>query len=264
MSLFRTVFLAFFLSSTALSAPPPTSPKQLVNDNAIVVNATICEHLSALVKDINLVEAACLASNLTVNTRGAGSINNNTATVGNATTATNATNAAAVVNATIVADVNAFITVMSGCNSVSVDLEKTLSDILNNVVSLTKDVVGHVLVPTLVTIDGLLKNFLVSLNNVEKCTDAQLARVVYAAFVVFAEKQKHIGDVIAAKQAIIVDLQARISLHAELVQLEATIKAFVDSLFKFISADLDTLKARASLLASIKAAVFATATANVL
>ncbi|KAG0149878.1 hypothetical protein CROQUDRAFT_668983 [Cronartium quercuum f. sp. fusiforme G11] len=148
--------------------------------------------------------------------------------------------------------------ILNLCSSIN-GIVGTLTHLISDVASTVEAVVGGLVVPTLVQVTHQLDATVIGLENVVACTDAKVAATVYGAFKAFAAILQKVFVFITVNIDVLTKLNLKAAIHIALVNLSKSLEAYLGSLFRFISNDLDNLNIRASLMASLQAAIAACA-----
>jgi len=239
MSPSQSLVALLFLSACALASPIPVPVLKTNAATNLGVTAAICAALDVKLLGAKVVQDACVAAGLAVGT----------------------TASAVVVSPVSPVDVyaNAFTGAMSGCYSLSGQLYSILSNVDSVATSTLATLSTDVVIPTLVRVAADLNAGVATVKDVKRCTEAQVQADVYAGFVTFATELQAVFLKISSLPTLYARVEARASLHATLLQVQAALNTFATNLFNYISADLDRVKLNAALSLSLDAAIKATA-----
>ncbi|KNZ43996.1 hypothetical protein VP01_962g6 [Puccinia sorghi] len=248
MSLSQSLVALLFLSACVLASPTPAAILKTNVAANLGVTAAICEALDVKFLGAKVIRDACVAAGLAVGT----------------------TASAVVVSPVSPVDVyaNAFTGAMSGCNSLSGQLYSILSNVDSVATATLATLSTDVVIPTLARVAADLNGVVATVKDVKQCTEAQVQADVYAGFVTFATELRAVFLKISSLPTLYARVEARASLHATLLQVQAALNVssqslccgiFASHLFNYISADLDRLNLKAALFLNLDAAIKATA-----
>ncbi|POW02503.1 hypothetical protein PSTT_11724, partial [Puccinia striiformis] len=218
-----------FLSACTLASPTPA---------AVVPRAAVTAQVCAAL-DFKHLKTACVAAGFAVGIRPS----------------------ALAVSPSVKANVDAtaFVGATTSGTALAGQANLALSTVGTLAASAVATLATDVVIPLLTQIAGTLNTAGATVQGVQRTADAQVSASVYQGFVTFATALRRVLSTISSLPSLYARAEARASIHASLLQIQAAVNAFIRQLFVFISPDLDQANVRAALSLSLNGAIQATA-----